>query len=145
MAPTLEEIERIVGRSLKKNNPFPKLNEEVTPNKIASALGIDIQVVVDNWDVMGTFKVFSRGFLEVLAVKNEKVENWKAFNAILVLLVHGIMLFQNIENFVDEIAVEIFLPGNPVPFLLAVIYYSLHERHEKKGGTLLCCAPLLHA
>lgn len=40
---------------------------------------------------------------------------------------------------------EIFLSGNPVPFLLADIYYSLHEHHEKKGGTLLCCTPLSHA
>lgn len=45
----------------------------------------------------------------------------------------------------DQIVVEIFLLGNPIPLLLADIYYSLLERHEKKEGTLLCCAPLLHA
>lgn len=54
------------------------------------------------------------------------------------------MLFPNINNFVDQITVEIFLSGNPIPFLLADIYYSLHEHYEKKEGTLLYCAPLLH-
>lgn len=133
-----------MGLSFNKNNPFPKLNEEVAPKKIASTLGIDIQVVVDNWDVRGTFKGFSRGFLEGLAVKSEKADNWQDLNAILSLLIHGIVLFPNIENLVDQMVVEMFLSGNPIPFLLANIYYSLHERHENKGGTLLCCAPLFH-
>lgn len=31
-----------------------------------------------------------------------------------------------------------------MPFLLADIYHALHTRHEKKGGTLLCCAYLLY-
>lgn len=53
------------------------------------------------------------------------------------------MLFPNIDNFVDQVVVEIFLSGNPMPFLLGDLYYSLHTCHEKKGGTLLCCDPLL--
>lgn len=101
--------------------------------------------MVDNRDVRGAFRGFSRGFLEILAMKNEKEENLKAFNAILALLIYRIVLFPNIDNFMDQIVVEIFLSGNPIPFLLADIYYSLHERHEKKGGILLCCALLLHA
>lgn len=62
MAHTLEEIKRIVGRSLKKDNPFPKLNEVVTPKKIALALSVDIQVVVDNWDVRGPLEGFQEDF-----------------------------------------------------------------------------------
>lgn len=44
----------------------------------------------------------------------------------------------------DHVAVEVFLSSNPVPFLLADIYNSFHARHEKIGGTLLYCAPLLY-
>ncbi|KAI5438410.1 hypothetical protein KIW84_024236 [Lathyrus oleraceus] len=61
------------------------------------------------------------------------------------MLVYGIVLFPNIDHFVDHLAVRIFLSGNPVPFLLADIYYTLHDYHEKKGGIVLCCAQLLHA
>lgn len=78
-------------------------------------------------------------------MKFEKEDNWKAFNVVLALLIHGIVIFPNIDNFMDQIDLEIFLSGNLVPFLLANIYYSLYERHEKKGGTLLCCSPFLHA
>ncbi|XP_050902754.1 uncharacterized protein LOC127115200 [Lathyrus oleraceus] len=100
---------------------------------------------MDNWDTKGTFKGFSRRFLEDLVVEFEKADNWKAFNVVIALPIHGIMIFPNIENFMDQIAMEIFLSGNPIPFLLASIYYSLHDHREEKGGTLLCCAPLLHA
>ncbi|XP_050915984.1 uncharacterized protein LOC127131090 [Lathyrus oleraceus] len=145
LEPTFEEFERIVGRSLKKLNHFPKFNEEFTPKKIALALSVYVQVVLSNWDIKGTFKGFSRRFLEDLAMEFEKTDNWKAFNVVMALLIHGVMLYPNIDNFMDQIVVEIFLFGNPIPFLLGDIYYSLHERHGKKGGTLLCCAPLLHA
>ncbi|XP_050889388.1 uncharacterized protein LOC127094624 [Lathyrus oleraceus] len=43
------------------------------------------------------------------------------------------------------LGMRIFLSGNPVPFLLADLHYALHDRHEKKGGTILCCPQLLHA
>lgn len=57
------------------------------------------------------------------------------------LLIHGIVLFPNTDNFMDQITVEIFLSGNSIPFLLADIYYSLQERHEKKEG--IYCVVLL--
>lgn len=78
-------------------------------------------------------------------MKLEKYGKRKAFHVVLSLLVYGTILFPNLDSFVDHVAVKIFLSGNPVPFLLDDIYYALHERHEKKGGTLLCCEQLLHA
>lgn len=66
--PTLEEFERIFGRSLKKHNPFPKINGDVTPRKIDSTLNVNVQVVLNNWDTKGPFKAFSRRFLENLDV-----------------------------------------------------------------------------
>ncbi|KAI5385964.1 hypothetical protein KIW84_072519 [Lathyrus oleraceus] len=75
----------------------------------------------------------------------EKDGNWKAFYAVLDVLVYGIVLFPNIDHFVDHLAVRIFLSSKHVSFLLEDLHYALHERHEKKGGTILCCAQLLHA
>lgn len=83
--------------------------------------------------------------MEGLTLKFEKAKNWKAFYAILDLLIQGIVLFPNINDFMDHLVVEVFLYGNPVPFLLDDIYYAFHECHEKKGGALLCCALVLHA
>ncbi|XP_050899230.1 uncharacterized protein LOC127105999 [Lathyrus oleraceus] len=140
LAPTLEEFERIVGR-----NPFPRFDKGIHPKRIASALGLDVSEVVANWDVKGIFSGFSREFLEDQVMKMKKTGNWKAFYDVLVVLVYGIVLFPNIDHSVDHLAVRIFLFGNHVPFLLADLHYALHERHEKKGGTLLFCAQLLHA
>ncbi|XP_050878039.1 uncharacterized protein LOC127081857 [Lathyrus oleraceus] len=83
-------------------------------------------------------------FLEDLALKFKKKGNWNAFYAVLALLINGIVLFPNVEKFVDQVAIEVFLSSNPVPFLLADIYHAFHARHEKRGGTLLCCAPFLY-
>ncbi|XP_050877557.1 uncharacterized protein LOC127081333 [Lathyrus oleraceus] len=108
LAPTLEELERIVGRNLRDHDPFPKFDEGITSKRITSVLGLEVQLVISNWDKKGVFSGFSRCF-------------------------------------VDHMAVRILLSGNPVLFLLDDIYYALHERHEKKWGTLLCCEHLLHA
>ncbi|XP_050900625.1 uncharacterized protein LOC127107386 [Lathyrus oleraceus] len=144
LAATLEEVERIVGLKLKDFNPFPKLEEDMGPKKIASALSINVPTVRDNWAEKGGCKGFAAMFLEDLALKFKKSGNWNAFYVVVALLIYGIVLFPNVEKFVDQVAIEVFLSGNPVPFLLADIYYDLHARHEKRGGTLLCCAPLLY-
>ncbi|XP_050895482.1 uncharacterized protein LOC127102110 [Lathyrus oleraceus] len=101
LTPTMEELERIVGRNLRDHNPFPKFDEGIPPKRIVLALGLKVSEVVSNWDVKGVLN--------------------------------------------DHLAVRIFLSGNPVPFLLAYLHYAFHDRHEKKGGTILCCAQLLHA
>ncbi|XP_050875763.1 uncharacterized protein LOC127079424 [Lathyrus oleraceus] len=145
LAPTLEELERIVGRNLRDHDPFPKFNEGINAKRITSVLGLEVQLVISNWDKKGVFNGFSRWFLEEQAVKFEKDGKHKAFNVVLALLVYEIVLFPNLDSFVDHMAVRIFLSGNPIRFLLADIYYALHESHEKKGGTLLCCEQLLHA
>ncbi|XP_050920454.1 uncharacterized protein LOC127138094 [Lathyrus oleraceus] len=144
LAHTLEEVERIMGLKLKDFNPSPKLEEEVGPKKIMLVLGTDVPTVLANWIEKGCFKGFAMRFLEELALKFKKARNWKAFYDVLDLLIHGIMLFPNIEKFMDHVVVEVFLSGNHVSFLLADIYHVFHARHEKRGETLLCCAPLLY-
>lgn len=107
-------------------------------------LGLNVNELLDNRAPEGIVKGFKRKFLEDHAWRCFKEERWKLCNVVLTLLVHGIVIFPNIDNFVDQMAVEFFLAGNPVPFLLAYFYHTFHTKHEKKGGTLLCCAPLLH-
>ncbi|XP_050900797.1 uncharacterized protein LOC127107549 [Lathyrus oleraceus] len=143
LAFTLEEVERIVGLKLKYFNPFPNIDEEVGPKKLALVLSSNVPTVLANWVEKWDFKGFATRFLEELAMKFKKEGNWKALYALLALFIHGIMLFPNIEKFVDHVVVEVFLSSNTVPFLLADIYHALHTQHEKRGGTLLYCAPLL--
>lgn len=71
-------------------------------------------------------------------------EKWDAFQEVLELLIYGIILFQNIDDFIDMSSVFVFLTQNFAPTLLENIYYYLTLRYEKKGGTILCWARLLH-
>ncbi|PNX76871.1 hypothetical protein L195_g032830 [Trifolium pratense] len=144
LAPTLEEFEKIVGLYLKDRRPYLGLEENLTLEAIAEALHLDNKEVKSRLETKGKTKGFSRKFLEDKAQDLLAIKNWKAFNAILALLVYGIVLFPNIDDFVDFPAIGVFLTKNPVPTLLADLYYSLHIRHGKKrGGVVSCCAPLL--
>src|SRR4051812_33464099 len=67
-----------------------------------------------------------------------------AFETFLALLIYGLILFPNIDNFVDVNAIRIFMIGNFVPTLLGDTYHSIHHRTDKKGGLINCCTPLLY-
>ncbi|KAI5409893.1 hypothetical protein KIW84_055375 [Lathyrus oleraceus] len=59
-----------------------------------------------------------------------------SFEAIFVLLIYGLALFPNIDSFVDVNANKIFFSGNPISNLLGDMYFSLHLRNSKGGGTI---------
>ncbi|XP_050916294.1 uncharacterized protein LOC127131412 [Lathyrus oleraceus] len=144
MAPTLEEFERILNRSIKDHNPFPKIEEDFVMPKLASVLRIDVGELAASWAPKGDDKGFTRKFLEGHAWKLAKEKKWESCIAVLALLIYGIILFPNIDNFIDRVVVEILLSCNPVPFLLVDFYHTFHTRHKKKGGPFLCYASLLH-
>jgi hypothetical protein len=48
------------------------------------------------------------------------------------------------DGFVDITAICVFLTGNPVPTLLADVYYHISHRYTKKKGLIAFCAPLLY-
>lgn len=78
--------------------------------------------------------------MEGLALKYEKAENWKAFYAMLALLIHVIVLFPNIDNFVGHVVVEVFLSvmrKEVEPFVLYSAPSRLvHVTHAK--GSYFC-------
>lgn len=70
--------------------------------------------------------------------------SWDAFYASFSLLIYGLVLFPSVEGFVDKTAITIFICHNPVPTLLADIFFSFHWRSTTMGGTINCCITLLH-
>ena len=69
--------------------------------------------------------------------------SWDAFYASFALPVYGLVLFPNMEGFVDKTAITIFISRNQVPTLLVDVLFSFHWRNMKKWGTINCCIPLL--
>ncbi|KAI5388024.1 hypothetical protein KIW84_073929 [Lathyrus oleraceus] len=116
LLPTLEEYAYLVGIPILDQLPFSGLKSIPASQEIADMLHID----------------------ESLAMSED------AFEAIFVFLIYGLVLFPNINKFVDVNAIRIFSTLNPVPTLLGDTYFSLHMRNAKGGGAIVCCLPLLY-
>ncbi|XP_050896323.1 uncharacterized protein LOC127103073 [Lathyrus oleraceus] len=116
LAPTLEEYSHILGNKEIELNLKPK----------------------------GGIHGFTSKFLVDKVITFTEAGSWTTFNAHLALLIYGIVLFPNMEEFVDLVVIHIFLTQNPIPTLLADTYYSIHVRTQKKKGTIVCCTPLLY-
>lgn len=144
LALTFEEFESILVQSLKMHHPFLRTNEEVTPPRISAALGISIKVVKLKLIVKGGLRGFPKKFLDAKFEKYEKIKDWDTFGALLALEIYGLVLFPNMDDFIAILAIEVFLIGNRVTYLLAYIHYSLCVKHNKKKvGTVLICGHLL--
>ena len=65
--------------------------------------------------------------------------SFHAFEDVLALLIYGLVLFPNPNQFIDVNAINIFLTQNPVPTLLRDIMHSLHTR-IRKDKELSCVA-----
>jgi hypothetical protein len=77
---------------------------------------------------------FFRTTLEAKAQEELSKGNWRAHNAILALLIYGLVLFPSRDNLVSMSAVGVFFTRNPVPTLLADFIYSLCDRRSVKKG-----------
>ncbi|GAU51995.1 hypothetical protein TSUD_417970, partial [Trifolium subterraneum] len=149
LAPTLEEFAKILGCNLEDHGPYVGLGEEPPMREIDKALHLT-SAEVSSWledkknDRKRVSKGFSRSVLEAKAQALLEKKDWKPFNAMLALLVYGLVLFPDVENFVDFSAIGVFIARNPVSALLADLYYSLHIQYEgRRKGILSCCVPLL--
>ncbi|XP_058777723.1 uncharacterized protein LOC131651985 [Vicia villosa] len=128
LVPTLEEYAHLI----------PKLQV------IVSALHLKKSNIDNNFITKGCIRGITIEFLIKKATYFASAGSMTAFEDILALLIYGMVLFPNIDNFVDVNVIRIFLLGNPVPTPLGDICHSIHFRTDKHKGTIVCCAPLLY-
>lgn len=102
-----------------------------------------------NLKVRGDFRGFPKDYLEEKVVNFATSNNWDSLDTIMVLLIFGLILFPSEENFLDLIAVNVFLAvkigdEDPTHALLEDVYYTFHQRYVKKGGynAMLCSSAL---
>jgi hypothetical protein len=142
LLPTIEEFENILG--ICQESQVCYMREVPSTQSIAKALHLkdeEVESLFEEWN--GT-KGFSKKALESKAQNALSAGNWKAHNALLALLIYGLVMFPNLNNFVDLAAVGVFLNGNHAPTLLADFLHSLHDRHgTKRGGQVTCCVPIV--
>ncbi|KAI5394882.1 hypothetical protein KIW84_061489 [Lathyrus oleraceus] len=120
-----------------KKYSFSGLERVPTSQEIAYMLHIDESLVGDHMTTKGGIQGLPSEFLIAQATMNGKAMSEDAFEAIFVLLIYGLVLFPNIDKFVDVNTISIFSTLNLVPTLLGDTYFSLHMRNAKGGGTII--------
>ncbi|KAI5400548.1 hypothetical protein KIW84_065437 [Lathyrus oleraceus] len=138
LLPTLEEYAYLVGIPILDQVSFSGLESIPTSREIADMLHIDESLVGAHMTTKGGIQGLPSEFLIAQATMYGKAMSEYAFEAIFVLLIYGLVLFPNIDKFVDVSAIRIFSALNPVPTLLGDAYFSLHMRNtvafkENKG------------
>ncbi|XP_050891020.1 uncharacterized protein LOC127096502 [Lathyrus oleraceus] len=113
LALTIKEYERLLDWYVKDHPPFTKLDEPLLPESVAEALHLPIEKVSLGLGPRG----FTIKFLEEKAWALEKEGKWLPFSAILSLLVYGVVLFPNDDDYINQSIISVFVSGNSVPAL----------------------------
>ncbi|KAI5396660.1 hypothetical protein KIW84_062754 [Lathyrus oleraceus] len=144
LLPTLEEYAHLLGIPILDQLPFSGFERVPSSQENADLLHIDVFEIGAHMTTKGGIQGLPSDFLIAQATLFGKAMSEDTFEAIFVLLIYWLVLFPNIDNFVDVNAIRIFSTLNPVPTLLGDTYFSLNMRNAKGGGTVVCCLPLLY-
>ena len=116
LAPTLEEYAYILYIKITDNIPFAQVPEIPNYLAIAKALYLTVSEVEVNWnkkcDMQGISRVSdnkAKGFAEE--------GKWTALNALLAVLIYGLVLLPVAERLVDLAAICVFMNDNPISTL----------------------------
>jgi hypothetical protein len=142
LVPTLEAYSSLTGLSIVEGTLFTGLEHPPIPLAIGHDLYLKTSDVSKNLVTKSHIQGFTSKYL--LEKANLKTTCQDTLEAILALLIYGLILFPNLDNFVDMNAIMIFRSKNPVPTLLADTYRVIHDRSVKGRGYILCCVPLLY-
>ncbi|XP_050909092.1 uncharacterized protein LOC127122858 [Lathyrus oleraceus] len=142
--PTMEEYAYFLGISIYDIFHFSGVEGILESRVIAEAIHLRKSDINANLTIKGGIKGLTSKFLLEKTFSFANANNMVAFETVLALLIYGLVLFSNIDNFIDVNAMRIFLIRNPVPTLLEDTYFSIYHRTSKGGGTIVCCMPLLY-
>lgn len=144
LMPTLEEYAQLLHIPVADTVPFSGSEKLPEHSSLAKVLYMKKSEFKNNFTTKGGLPGFTAKFLmgKVSYFASQGCDI--IVEHLFALLIYGLLLFPNIEGFVDSYAIRIFLSGNPVPTLLGDTYHSIHYRTLKGGGTIVCCIPLLY-
>ncbi|KAI5437045.1 hypothetical protein KIW84_023240 [Lathyrus oleraceus] len=113
LLPTLEEYAYLIGIPILDQFRFSGLESIPTSQDIADLLHIDESLVGAHMTTKGGIQGLPSEFLIAQATMYGKAMSEDTFEAIFVLLIYRLVLFPNIDKFVDVNAIRIFSTLNP--------------------------------
>ena len=132
LVPTMEELSKLLEVPILDQIPFTGLEQVPKPEDVTVALHLKRSDIITNWKTRNEVKGFSPKFLMEKTQWFLDAMNFCAFEDMLALLIYGLVLFPNPDQFIDVNAIKIFLTHNSVPTLLGDFLHSLHTRTMKK-------------
>ncbi|KAI5410539.1 hypothetical protein KIW84_055879 [Lathyrus oleraceus] len=137
LGPLMEDYASILGMQIRDQIPFHVARVEPDVLGISRALYLSPEMVKEGLKEKGKLPGFHLSFLEANAKEHAVMGNWKTVCALIAASIYGIILFPNQKNFVDHNAIRLFIQRNPIPTLIGDVYYSVHNRNEKRRGGLI--------
>ncbi|XP_050890346.1 uncharacterized protein LOC127095740 [Lathyrus oleraceus] len=144
LMPTLEEYSHLIGVPISSQDPFFGLEEDPKDQDIPKATHLKMSEIRDHITTKGKMLGLTAKFIMNKAQYFARMRSVDAFEARFALLIYGLFLFHNFDDFVAMDVIKVFLIGNPVPTLLADAYHFVHMRNSYSGGMITCCVPMLY-
>jgi len=149
LTPTIEEFEQILDMPLEGNAPNNNLGQYTPVLMLSEIMKIHPMKLESKLTIKGKARGIPQEYLKWYLHQLAAGEKWETFMDVLALILYGVMLFPNVENFVDCVAMNAFVgyksrSENPVPAILAEVYGTLNQCHELKRRKMLCCLPVLY-
>jgi len=149
LAPTIKEFEQIMGLSMEDKVPYRHSEQHASISTLAGILKVHPAELEGKMASKGNSKGIPQGYLEGHLRRLAEKEVGGTFMDVLALTLYGVILFPNMENFVDQIALDVFVAykihsESPVTAILADVYGSLNLCHTLKRKKMLCCVPMLY-
>lgn len=147
LAPTLEELVLILKSSKELKGVYTDIGRIPEISDLASFL--EVPNLPSFYKGDGDVQGFNQTNLEFLAHKMVEGKRWVNLEDTLAFLIFGLVLFPNLENFIDNAALRVFWSArifdkDYVSAFLVDIYYTLEVRYSKRRGLMLCCIPFLY-
>ncbi|RDY06252.1 hypothetical protein CR513_09799, partial [Mucuna pruriens] len=149
LASTLEEYEHLLGLPLARSVQYFHQDQPSSWAVIAKLLKTSEEEMTRAKRNRNRLEGLPRIYLEERLDQLQGRKDWPVVMDALGLLVYEILLFPQVEDHVDLVAMGVFLAKkdrgeNPTMAVLANTYYTLNQCGEQKRGILRCCTLLLY-
>lgn len=100
-------FERILDFPKKKKGPYRGIRQVVKPKYLVKTLNIPVSDLAPHYKTNGDTRGLQRGYLEKKSWELASAQKWESFGDVLALLIFGLALFPNLDNFIDTTIISV--------------------------------------
>jgi len=129
--------------------PYRYSEQRASISTLAGILKVHPAELESKMASKGNSRGIPQGYLEGHLCHLAEKEIGETFMDVLALTLYGVVLFPNMENFIDQATIDVFVAykihsESPVTAVLADVYGGLNLCYALKRKKMLCCVPILY-